>query len=173
VSRSCADVSFDDAPARVVDVPDGTLAAAVQLHGLLLAGDALGGLEVMHARTTAYARERRAFGGVIGGFQAVQHRLVDHAVRIRGLSLLADDAAAGLASGAPDAARQALLAEAGVARHAVPVLHDLLQLTGAIGFTWEYGLHLYERRAHLDARLGRNPRRALVALAAREGWAGP
>jgi alkylation response protein AidB-like acyl-CoA dehydrogenase len=126
----------------------------------------------MHARTTAYARERRAFGNVIGGFQAVQHRLVDHAVRIRGLSLLADDAAERLAAGARDADRQVFLAGAGVARHSVTILHDLLQLTGAIGFTWEYGLHLYERRAHLDARLGRDPRRALTALAAREGWSG-
>jgi alkylation response protein AidB-like acyl-CoA dehydrogenase len=170
VSRSCSDVSFRDAPARIVDVPDATRATAVLLDGLLLAGDALGGLETMHARTTAYARDRRAFGRAIGGFQAVQHRLVDHAVRIRGLSLLAEDAAERLTADAPDAVRQVLLAEAGTSRHAPVVLHDLLQLTGAIGFTWEYGLHLYERRAHLDARLGRNPRRALRALAASEGW---
>ncbi|UGQ11928.1 hypothetical protein LO772_35100 [Yinghuangia sp. ASG 101] len=51
------------------------------------------------------------------------------------------------------------------------MLHDLVQLTGAIGFTWEYGLHLYERRAHLDTRLGHNPRHALLALARTEGWA--
>jgi alkylation response protein AidB-like acyl-CoA dehydrogenase len=170
VSRSCGDLAFDDAPARVVDVPDEALSTAVLIHGLLLAGDALGGLETMHARTTTYARDRRAFGNVIGGFQAVQHRLVDHAVRIRGLSLLADDAAGQLAVGGRDADRQVLLAEAGVASRAVTILHDLLQLTGAIGFTWEYGLHLYERRAHLDARLGRDPRQALTALAQREGW---
>jgi alkylation response protein AidB-like acyl-CoA dehydrogenase len=96
--------------------------------------------------------------------------LVDHAVRLRGLDLLAKDAADRLTTGAPDAGRQALLAEAGAARHTLAVLHDLLQLTGAIGFTWEYGLHLYERRAHLDARLGRNPRQALRALAVSEGW---
>jgi alkylation response protein AidB-like acyl-CoA dehydrogenase len=172
VSRSCGDLAFDDAPARVVDVSHGELSTAVLIHGLLLAGDALGGLETMHARTTTYARDRRAFGNVIGGFQAVQHRLVDHAVRIRGLSLLADDAAEQLAAGGRDADRQVLLAEAGVASHTVTILHDLLQLTGAIGFTWEYGLHLYERRAHLDARLGRDPRQALTALAQREGWSG-
>ena len=40
------------------------------------------------------------------------------------------------------------------------ILHDLLQLTGAIGFTWEYGLHFFERRVHQDARLAANPRRA-------------
>ena len=170
VTRSCVDVVFRDAPARRVDVTSETHAMIESLHGLLLAGDALGALEVAHARTTAYARDRKAFGKAIGGFQAVQHRLVDHAVRIRGLSLLADAAAEALAPGAPDADRQVLLAEAGVARHAVAILHDLVQLTGAIGFTWEYGLHYSERRAHLDARLGRNPRRALLALALREGW---
>jgi alkylation response protein AidB-like acyl-CoA dehydrogenase len=57
-----------------------------------------------------------------------------------------------------------------VSGSAVHVLHDLLQLTGGIGFTWEHGLHLYERRAHHDARLAGNPRAAARALAALEGW---
>jgi alkylation response protein AidB-like acyl-CoA dehydrogenase len=100
----------------------------------------------------------------------VQHRLVDHAVALRGMSLLADEAAALLAVGAAGADRAVLLAEASVAAQALPLLHDLVQLTGAIGFTWEYGLHVYERRAHLNARLGRNPRRARRLLAGTEGW---
>jgi alkylation response protein AidB-like acyl-CoA dehydrogenase len=86
------------------------------------------------------------------------------------MSLLAEEAAARLAEGRADADRRVLVAEASVAAGAVAMLHDLLQLTGAIGFTWEYGQHLYERRAHLDARLGRNPRRALRLLAQHEGW---
>jgi alkylation response protein AidB-like acyl-CoA dehydrogenase len=170
VTRTCGDVAFEGATVREADVPPEVRERAERLHGLLLAGDALGGADALHARTTAYANERKAFGRAIGGFQAVQHRLVDHAVRLRGLDLLAKDAADRLTTGAPDAGRQALLAEAGAARHTLAVLHDLLQLTGAIGFTWEYGLHLYERRAHLDARLGRNPRQALRALAVSEGW---
>jgi alkylation response protein AidB-like acyl-CoA dehydrogenase len=97
------------------------------------------------------------------------------------MSLLADEAATRLAREEPLAGppaggvpagggRAALLAEASVAARALPVLHDLVQLTGAIGFTWEYGLHLYERRVHLDARLGRNPRQALALLARQAGW---
>ena len=39
-----------------------------------------------------------------------------------------------------------------VGRHALRILHDLVQLIGAIGFTWEHGLHFYARRAHLDAQ---------------------
>jgi alkylation response protein AidB-like acyl-CoA dehydrogenase len=68
------------------------------------------------------------------------------------------------------AARAVLIAEAAVSTHAVGILHDLVQLTGGIGFTWEHGLHLFERRAQVDALLAGNPRRALVDLAATEGW---
>jgi alkylation response protein AidB-like acyl-CoA dehydrogenase len=171
VTRSCADIAFTAAKALPVVAEPGGRARVERLHGLLLAGDALGGLDRMLERTVCHAKNRKAFGKAIGGFQAVQHRLVDHAVRLRGMSLLAREAAAQLTAEAPGAHRAVLLAEASVTSGAVSVLHDLLQLTGAIGFTWEYGLHLYERRAHLDARLGRNPRRALRSIALHEGWA--
>ncbi|MBL7501092.1 acyl-CoA dehydrogenase family protein [Frankia nepalensis] len=171
VTRSCADVAFSGAAARPLAAPPDGSARVELLHGLLLAGDALGGLERTLGRTVDYAGQRTAFGRPLGGFQAVQHRLVDHTVRLRGLSLLADEAANRLTDGAEGADRHALAATASVAESAVPMLHDLLQLTGAIGFTWEYGLHLYERRAHLDARLSRDPRRALRSLARLAGWA--
>jgi alkylation response protein AidB-like acyl-CoA dehydrogenase len=170
VSRQICDVTFTGAHAVPLAAPPGGRALAERLHGLLLAGDALGGLSLMLDKTVAYAAKRTAFGRVIGGYQAVQHRLVDHALALRGMSLLADEAAARFAVGAPGAGRAALLAEASVAAGALPLLHDLVQLTGAIGFTWEYGLHLYERRAHLDARLGRNPRQARRLLAEQAGW---
>ena len=170
VTRSAADIVFDGVRAtRVPGGPSGR-GSTERLFGLLLAGDALGGTERMLERTRAYALERRAFGRAIGGFQAVQHRLVDHTVQLRGMMLLASEAAEAMTRGADAAVRPALLAEAAVATGALHILHDLLQLTGAIGFTWEHGLHIYERRAHLDARLARNPRAALRSLAALEGW---
>jgi alkylation response protein AidB-like acyl-CoA dehydrogenase len=175
VTRGIGDVAFDGTPAAPLAAPPEGRTLVERLYGLLLAGDTLGGVSRMLDRTVAYAADRTAFGKAIGGYQAVQHRLVDHAVAVRGMSLLADEAAvllAGeLAGGAAGAGRAVLLAEASVAAQALPLLHDLVQLTGAIGFTWEYGLHLYERRAHLNARLGRNPRRARRLLADSEGWA--
>jgi alkylation response protein AidB-like acyl-CoA dehydrogenase len=167
VSRLVGDVVFASAEAVPVVAEPGGRRFVELLHGLLLSGDSLGGLDRMLGRTVGHARDRVAFGKPIGAFQAVQHRLVDHTLRLRGWSLLAAEAAERLsADGATEpAARQALAAEAAVARGAVPMLHDLLQLTGGSGFTWEYGLHHYERRAHLNARLSRSPRRALAALA--------
>ena len=177
VTREVGDVAFSGTPAVPLDPPPGGRPLVERLHGLLLAGDTLGGASQMLDRTVAYAAGRMAFGKAIGGQQAVQHRLVDHTIRLRGMSLLADEAATGLAGeallarGGQDAGRATALAEASVAAGALALLHDLVQLTGAIAFTWEYGLHLYERRAHVNARLARNPRRARRLLAEHEGWA--
>ncbi len=169
-TRSAADVVFHGARATPLSAGQGERRLTERLFGLLLAGDALGGAERMLERTRLHALERCAFGRPIGGFQAVQHRLVDHTLQLRGMRLLASDAADAMTRGGAEAVRAVLLAEAAVAGGALHILHDLLQLTGAIGFTWEHGLHFYERRAHLDARLGRNPRAALRSLAACEGW---
>ena len=166
VTRQCGDVVLDGVP--VIRITSAHVAP--ELFRLLLAADALGGVQRMLDRTVAYAGDRNAFGRPIGGFQAVQHRLVDHTVRLRGMRLVVTEAARALAANDTGAAHAVALAELAVSAGAVHVLHDLLQLTGAIGFTWEYGLHLYERRAHHDARLVGNPRAAIRTLAALEGW---
>lgn len=168
VSRSCGEVRLDHVPA--LRCSGG--ASALPLYRLLLAADTLGGVERMLDRTVLYVRDRQAFGRPIGAFQVVQHRLVDHAVRTRAMSLSVAEAARRLRDGNPRAAREVALAELAVSSEATHVLHDLVQLTGAIGFTWEHGLHLYERRAHHNARLGRNPRSAARSLAGFEGWSG-
>ena len=165
VSRSCGDVSVDTAVAHRLSLPDN----AITLRRLLLAADALGGLRRMLDRTVAYATQRQSFGRAIGGLQSVQHRLVDHSVRARGMSLVVAEAAEALTERSPDAQRLVTSAELSV-NSGSSILHDLVQLTGAIGFTWEYGLHLYERRAHQDARLASNPRSAAGRLASLEGW---
>ncbi len=168
-SRACAHVEVDSAKAH--RLPTGNAAAlATELHGLLLAADAVGCLQRALDSTVAYAAQRFAFGRPIGAYQAVQHRLADHTVRFRGMSLLVADAARLMVSRSPEAARQVATAQVSVSTSAVHILHDLVQLTGGIGFTWEYGLHHFERRAHQDARLAATPRSAVRALAQIEGW---
>jgi alkylation response protein AidB-like acyl-CoA dehydrogenase len=166
VTRACADVTV--APSRCRSIGHG--GHAMDLRGLLLASDAIGAVTVMLDRTVAYASQRHSFGRPIGGFQAVQHRLVDHALRVRGMTLVVTEAARLLASDSSDARRFVAMAEVSVSSSATRILHDLLQLTGAIGFTWEYGLHFFERRVQQDARLAANPRAAVRALAELEGW---
>jgi Acyl-CoA dehydrogenase, C-terminal domain len=168
VSRTCADISIDEGTGLRFPHPGG----APELYRLLLSADAVGGVQHMLDRTVAYTGQRAAFGRAIGGFQAVQHRLVDHTLRARGMALLVAEAARLLAAGSPEAPRFVAMAELSVSSGAAHILHDLLQLTGAIGFTWEYGLHYYERRVHQDARLAANPRAAVRSLARLEGWTG-
>jgi alkylation response protein AidB-like acyl-CoA dehydrogenase len=166
VSRSCADVSVNLSAAQQSEA--GRHAEA--LFRLLLSADSVGGLERVLDQTVRYASERQAFGRAIGGFQAVQHRLVDHALRVRGMTLLVTEAARAVQTESAPAERSVALAEVSVHGSATSILHDLLQLTGAIGFSWEYGLHFYERRAHQNARLAAGPRAAEQALALAEGW---
>ncbi|WP_462183671.1 acyl-CoA dehydrogenase family protein [Frankia sp. AgKG'84/4] len=176
ITRTCADVTPTGGGGHRLTPPADALARAVDLYELLLAADAVGGVARMLDRTVAYAGQRIAFGRPIGGYQAVQHRLADHTVRARGMTLVVTEAARLLAAEpttAParrQARRAVALAALSVSSGAPPLLHDLLQLTGAIGFTWEYGLHYFERRAHHDARLAANPRHALRSLAQVEGW---
>ncbi|MBL7548769.1 acyl-CoA/acyl-ACP dehydrogenase [Frankia sp. AgB1.9] len=166
VSRTCGDVTVSPGAGRRL-APAGQ---AVELYELLLAADAVGCVRRMLDRAVAYAGQRQAFGRPIGGFQAVQHRLADHAVRAQGMTLVVR-AAADLFDADPVPLRRAVATAALSVSSAAPlILHDLLQLTGAIGFTWEYGLHLYERRVHQDARLAANPRAAQRSLAELEGW---
>lgn len=166
VSRSCGDVTVDP----TLGTPLEDVRPAIDLYGLLLAADAVGCVQHALDRTVAYAAQRVTFGRPIGGYQAVQHRLVDHTVRARGMALLVAEAAALLTAGSEQARRHVAMAQVSVASSAARILHDLVQLTGGIGFTWEYGLHLYERRVHQDARLAANPRAAVRSLAEIEGW---
>jgi alkylation response protein AidB-like acyl-CoA dehydrogenase len=168
VSRNCADVRIETTSARM---PAATSAAS--LHRLLLAADAVGCVHRMLDRTVDYAKTRETFGKAIGGYQAVQHRLVDHGVRARGMSLAVEDAARALSQDAPDADRLIASAALSVSTGATHIVHDLVQLTGGIGFTWAYGLHFYDRRVHQDARLARSPRSAVRTVAAIEGWTLP
>ncbi|MCK9923760.1 acyl-CoA dehydrogenase family protein [Frankia sp. AgPm24] len=189
VSRGCADVAVRaDTLATGRRLTD--LGQAVDLYELLLAADALGSVRRMLERTVAYAATRHTFGRPIGATQAVQHRLADHAVRARGMNLVVTEAVRRLGtdashdtdatggtpgtsgtSGAGERSRWVALAGASVSSGAPHLLHDLVQLTGGIGFTWEYGLHLHERRVHQDARLAANPRAALRSLVHSAGWA--
>ncbi len=166
VSRTSGAVTVEVAGA--IPVPDDPVAG--ELFRLLLAADAVGSVQKVLDRTVAYAGQRIAFGTPIGGFQAVQHRLADHAVRARGMALLVAEAAALLAAGSADASRFGAMAAVSVFADAPRMLHDLLQLTGGIGFTWEYGSHFHERRVHQDARLAGGPRAAVRSLVEIEGW---
>ena len=125
VSAVCA-LTPCSSTARALDL--GALLAAAQLLG---AGRALLEAAVTHART------RQQFGGPIGRFQAVQHRLADVAVGLEFARPLLHAAAVTLT------ARDVSAAKVACAEAAQRAARAALQVHGAIGYAEEQGLARY------------------------------
>lgn len=169
MSRQLADVSFAGATSRtVVAGPDGPrrLGAALQTGTALLASEQVGLAQWCLDATVAYLKERRQFGRVVGGFQAVKHRLADLFVQVEQARAAARYAAATTAGGDPDAAVAASVAQAYCSDVAVRVAEECVQLHGGIGMTWEHPAHLYLKRAKADQVAFGTPAKHRAHLAA-------
>jgi alkylation response protein AidB-like acyl-CoA dehydrogenase len=121
----------------------GALGTAAQLVGLS---------RRMLDLTVAYVAERRQFGVPIGSFQAVKHHLADAALRLELTAPAVHGAAWALATGSDTAGRDVSMAKALASDTARLVGRKALQCHGAIGYTTEYDLHLYLKRAEALAR---------------------
>ena len=95
----------------------------------------------------AYVMERRQFGVPVGSFQAVQHGLAEAAVRAEGGRLLAHRAAWALDAARPDGRRLAAMALVFCAEAARFAADRSLQYHGGYGYSAEYDVQLYYRRA--------------------------
>jgi alkylation response protein AidB-like acyl-CoA dehydrogenase len=115
--------------------------------------------------TTRYLKERAQFGRPLGAFQALQHRLAECAVQVEGVRWLTREA---IALGAPTAAAAAAaVAAVGAARLITQETH---QLTGAMGFTMDYDLHVWSLRLQaLRVEAGGISRHAEALVTARWG----
>ncbi|MFC5746315.1 acyl-CoA dehydrogenase family protein [Actinomadura rugatobispora] len=114
------------------------LLTAAQLVGL-----AARALEI----AVAYVRERRVFGRPVGSFQTVSHKLADHATAVDGARLLVREAAWAADADDPRARALSAMAFCYAAEQAVAVTADALHFHGGYGFTTEYDIQLYYRRA--------------------------
>lgn len=159
MSRQLADVTIDApavAEAPVVVAADAGAAGVRQglLAGTaLLASEQLGLAQWCLAETVAYLKQRRQFGRVVGGFQALKHRLADLYTSVEGAAAAARYAAAVLADQGPateEAEVAARVAAAWCGDVAVTAGEEAIQLHGGIGMTWEHPAHLYLKRAKAD-----------------------
>src|SRR6185369_5080050 len=94
-----------------------------------------------------YAKVREQFGQPIGAFQAIRHKCADMLVEVENSHSAVYYAAWALDAGAEDAALAASVAKAYVGDASRKVCGEAIQAHGGIGFTWEYDLHLYFKRA--------------------------
>lgn len=104
-----------------------------------------------------YMKTRVQFGKPIGSFQALAHRAVDLYIQRELSSAVLDDATA-LLDADPDPQQRAAIASRVKARCSdagLRVTREAIQIHGAIGFTDEYDIGLYLKRAMaLSAWLG-------------------
>jgi alkylation response protein AidB-like acyl-CoA dehydrogenase len=123
----------------------------VDLGALAYSAELLGLSQRMLDVTVQYAKDRVQFGQPIGSFQAVKHRCADMLVDVEGMRSAVYYAAWCLAARDRDASVAASTAKTWCSDAAMRVMGSALQVHGGIGFTWEHDVHLYLKRAQLDA----------------------
>ncbi|MEU6230876.1 acyl-CoA dehydrogenase family protein [Streptomyces sp. NPDC047042] len=116
----------------------GVLATAALLVGLA---------ERMLELTVAHVRERHQFGVPVGSFQAVKHALADVELAVRFARPAVLAAGWAQAAGDPEAAVRTSMAKVLASEAARQAARTAIQCHGAMGYTTEYDLHLYAKRA--------------------------
>src|SRR5258705_436474 len=94
-----------------------------------------------------YAKVREQFGQPIGSFQAIRHKCAEMLLEVENSHAAVYYAAWALDADAEDAELAASVAKAYVGDASRKVCGEAIQVHGGIGFTWEYDLHLYFKRA--------------------------
>jgi alkylation response protein AidB-like acyl-CoA dehydrogenase len=138
---------------------------------VLLDADTIGTVGAALSLVIGHLVEREAFGVPLASFQSLQHRLVDWVVFERSADALVTQASESLAQRSDDAERLVTALHSFVEERSVTAIDDLIQLAGAIGFTWEYPLHHLLRRVATNASLlgtGRASRARLLSAVTRE-----
>lgn len=131
------------------------LAHADDMARLAQAAELLGVARDAFDRTLDYLKTRVQFGKPIGSNQALQHRMVDAFIALHLAGACLAECVSMQARGAAPLALLASRAKARCAETALRVTRLSIQLHGAIGFTDEYDLGLYWKRAlHLSNWLG-------------------
>lgn len=120
----------------------------------------------------SYAMHRQQFGRPIGSFQALAHGLVDVATAVDGARLLAYEAAWAADHDRSGTDRLASMAMAFAADTAAKTSAHSLHCHGGYGFSEDYDIQLYYRRARSWSSIGGSVRRELLHLAS-VLWPGP
>jgi alkylation response protein AidB-like acyl-CoA dehydrogenase len=153
-TRRFGDVELDVAHGdRVGSVPAEALRRAAARAAVLIAAESLGLARRMLDMTTGYVKDREQFGVPVGSFQAVKHAAAQALVDIEAAHSGVYFAAWALEHDHPEAELHAWIAKAFSGEMGARVADTALQLHGAIGYTWEYDLHVFFKRAKANQEL--------------------
>ena len=121
--------------------------SAVMHEGIILAAaQAVGGAQYAMDITVQYAKDRQQFDKPLGAFQALAHYLADAATNVDGAEVLVHEAAWARSEGRP-VGKLAPMAKLYACQTFRDVTATAQQIFGGIGFTVEFDIQLYFRRA--------------------------
>jgi hypothetical protein len=149
------------------EVVDTALSGAIETARFALAAELAGVGASALEKTVAYTSERVQFGRPIASFQVIQHRLVDMWGEAEfACSAVANAAEMADEETAENVGRAVLAAKARAGDSAVSITRRAIHLHGAMGFTDECDIGLYNKRAiSLNAMLGQSEELRLDFLA--------
>jgi alkylation response protein AidB-like acyl-CoA dehydrogenase len=150
MTRRVDRVRFAGTPATKLVGGRAAAARARDAGLVLLAADAYGGSMRCVEMTRDYALTREQFGRPIASFQGVKHQLADLVTDLEPACSLWWYAAHAFDHIEDRAERHAALAKAHLADLYDRAIRTAIELHGGIGFTWEFDLHLWFRRAMFD-----------------------
>lgn len=143
----------------------GTWQSVLEPGLVLLAAQAVGGARYALEITTQYAKDRQQFNKPLGAFQALAHYLADAVTNLDGAEQLVHEAAWAGATG------RSLSSLAPMAKlFACSTFRDITamaqQIFGGIGFTLDFDIQLYFRRAKQQQLMWANDRTLEDSVAA-------
>ena len=143
----------------------GTADTARRWWRVALAAEVAGTARAALDLTNRYLKEREQFGRPLGAYQSLQHRMAECLVQVEAVRWLALESAD--LGAPPELAASAAVAAAEAAQLVALEMH---QLTGAMGFTLEYDLHVWTLRLQaLRVEAGGIAAHAEALVAARWG----
>jgi alkylation response protein AidB-like acyl-CoA dehydrogenase len=169
-TRPIGDVTFAPGMAEPLDASESHVSRLRDAYLTLLAADSYGAGQRAFDLATEYVKTRRQFDRVIGSFQGLKHQLANMALEIHPARFLAWYAAHAWDIGAEDAAYSSALAKAHVPDVAVRTARASIEAHGGIGYTWEYPLHIFLKRAMFDREAWAGVEEHRARTAALAGW---
>jgi alkylation response protein AidB-like acyl-CoA dehydrogenase len=140
-------VDLTDAPAEQIAGATWETWHRTMLDGAILqAAAAVGGARYALDITVQYSKDRQQFGKPIGAFQALSHYLADAVTRVDGATELVHEAAWARSMGRP-VDQLAPMAKLFADKTYRDVTAMAQQIWGGVGFTLEYDIQLFFRRA--------------------------
>jgi alkylation response protein AidB-like acyl-CoA dehydrogenase len=160
-TRGVAKLTFSGAPATRIGAAGEGLSISEQVFdraAVLLAFEQTGGADKCLEMAKDYAMNRYAFGRVIGGYQAIKHKLADMYVKNEVARSNAYYGAWALNTNAAELPVAAAAARIAASEAYWFASKENIQTHGGMGFTWEVDCHLYYRRSRQLALVAHAPK---------------